>query len=134
VVNDIYANSRVRFGAAAAYIIGTTIGSSANNAINFWFNNGSDFVDDANVSALAIRYNNGVRFTNTSKYPITIGANQKAVASAQLEMISTTQGFLPPRMTTTQKNAIATPATGLQIYDNTLNRPCFYNGTTWITL
>jgi hypothetical protein len=55
-------------------------------------------------------------------------------ASAQLQVQSTTKGFLPPRMTTTQKNAIASPATGLQVYDTTLNRPCFYDGTTWITL
>ena len=55
-------------------------------------------------------------------------------ASAQLQVDSTTKGFLPPRMTTTQKNAIASPATGLQVYDTTLNRPCFYDGTTWITL
>jgi hypothetical protein len=54
--------------------------------------------------------------------------------SAQVAIDSTTKGFLPPRMTTTQKNAIASPATGLQIYDTTLNRPCFYDGTTWITL
>ena len=56
------------------------------------------------------------------------------VASSKLTIESTTQGFLPPRMTTTEKNAIATPATGLMVYDNTLNRPCFYNGTSWITL
>jgi hypothetical protein len=55
-------------------------------------------------------------------------------ASAKVQVDSTTQGFLPPRMTTTQKNAIASPATGLQVYDTTLNRPCFYDGTTWITL
>jgi hypothetical protein len=55
-------------------------------------------------------------------------------SSAILQAESTTKGFLPPRMTTTQKNAIASPATGLQIYDTTLNRPCFYDGTTWITL
>jgi hypothetical protein len=55
-------------------------------------------------------------------------------ATAVLQADSTTQGFLPPRMTTTEKNAIATPATGLQIYDNVLNRPCFYDGATWITL
>jgi len=54
--------------------------------------------------------------------------------SAILQAESTTKGFLPPRMTTTQKNAVASPATGLQIYDSTLNRPCFYNGTSWITL
>ncbi len=56
------------------------------------------------------------------------------IPSAVLAADSTTRGFLPPRMTTTQKNAIASPATGLQVFDTTLNRPCFYDGTTWITL
>jgi hypothetical protein len=37
-------------------------------------------------------------------------------------------------MTTAEKNLIATPANGLQIYDTTLARPCFFNGATWITL
>jgi hypothetical protein len=37
--------------------------------------------------------------------------------SALLAMTSTTRGFLPPRLTTTQKNAIATPAQGLHVYD-----------------
>jgi hypothetical protein len=54
--------------------------------------------------------------------------------SAVFEVQSTNKGFMPPRMTTTQKNAIATPDAGLQIYDSTLNRPCFYDGTSWITL
>jgi len=45
---------------------------------------------------------------------------------------STTAGFLPPRMTTTQKLAIATPPAGLMVYDNTLNQMSYYNGATWI--
>ncbi len=40
-----------------------------------------------------------------------------ANASAILDAQSTTQGFLPPRMTTAQRNAIATPAAGLMIYN-----------------
>jgi len=52
-------------------------------------------------------------------------------ASAQLSVDSTTRGFLPPRMTTTQKNAIATPASGLIVYDETTNKLACYNGTTW---
>jgi hypothetical protein len=56
------------------------------------------------------------------------------VDSAILNVESTTKGFLPPRLTTAEKNLIATPANGLQIYDTTLARPCFYNGATWITL
>jgi hypothetical protein len=37
-------------------------------------------------------------------------------ASAKLQVDSTTLGFLPPRMTQTQRNAIASPAIGLEIY------------------
>jgi len=56
------------------------------------------------------------------------------IASSKLTVESTTQGFLPPRMTTTQKNAIATPAEGLQVWDTTLKLMSVYNGTAWITL
>lgn len=52
-------------------------------------------------------------------------------ASAQLQVDSTTRGFLPPRMTTTQRNAIASPAAGLIVYDTTENKHYGYNGTTW---
>jgi hypothetical protein len=52
-------------------------------------------------------------------------------ASAQAQIDSTTRGFLPPRMTTTQKNAIASPAAGLVVYDSTTNKLCCYNGSTW---
>ena len=55
----------------------------------------------------------------------------QAVASALIEMSSTTMGFLPPRMTTTQKNAIASPAAGLVLYDSTTNKLQCYNGSTW---
>ena len=53
-------------------------------------------------------------------------------ASALLEMKSTTQGILIPRMTLVQRNAIASPAKGLMIYQ-TNNTPGFYyyNGTAW---
>ena len=52
-------------------------------------------------------------------------------ASAQVAIDSTTKGFLPPRMTTTEKNAIASPATGLQVYDTTLGSVSVYDGTSW---
>ena len=51
--------------------------------------------------------------------------------SVMLGVVSTTKGFLPPVMTTTQKNAIATPAAGLVVYDSTTNKLCCYNGSTW---
>lgn len=52
-------------------------------------------------------------------------------ATAIAEMDSTTLGFLPPRMTTTQRDNITTPATGLLIYNTTTNKVQFYNGSTW---
>jgi hypothetical protein len=60
------------------------------------------------------------------------GGTYTDIASARLAVNSTTQGFLPPRMTTTQKNAIASPAEGLVVYDSTLQSLSNYNGTAWI--
>lgn len=53
------------------------------------------------------------------------------VASALLELDSTTHGFLMPHMTTTERDAIPSPATGLEIVNTTNNQPEFYNGTFW---
>lgn len=61
-----------------------------------------------------------------------VGVEGLPVTSAALAVNGTTKGFLPPRMTTTQKNAIATPASGLQVYDTTLNQMSYYNGTSWV--
>ena len=60
-----------------------------------------------------------------------IPTNNDANASSVLDIRSTTQGVLFPRMTTTQKNAIASPAAGLVVYDSTMNATCEYNGTAW---
>ncbi|MGW8285742.1 MAG: hypothetical protein ACWGPR_08490 [Candidatus Deferrimicrobiaceae bacterium] len=54
-------------------------------------------------------------------------------ASAILQADSTTKGFLPPRMTTTQRDAIASPATGLQIVNTTNERPERYDGSEWVS-
>jgi hypothetical protein len=66
-----------------------------------------------------------------TSYGQSIGFYGATVASAIVEIQSTTKGFLPPRMTTTQKNAIASPAAGLVVYDSTTNKLCCYNGSTW---
>lgn len=61
-----------------------------------------------------------------------IGIGQTApVPSAQVQIDSTTKGFLPPRMTTAEINAIVMPAPGLVVYNTTIQHLCFYNNTSW---
>ncbi len=56
-----------------------------------------------------------------------------ADATAVLDVQSTTQGFLTPRMTTAQRTAIATPANGLMVFDTDLRAFYYYDltGTAW---
>lgn len=55
-------------------------------------------------------------------------------ASAILDAQSTTKGVRMPNMTTTQKNAIASPAAGLMVFDTTLAKLCVYSGSAWQTV
>jgi xylulokinase len=52
-------------------------------------------------------------------------------AAALVEMNSTSKGFLPPRMTTTQRNNISSPPEGLVIYNTSTHKLQFYNGSSW---
>lgn len=58
-----------------------------------------------------------------------IGTNTPNPSSA-LEVRSTTQGVLVPRLTTVQRLAIANPANGLLVYDTDLQCFYYYNATT----
>jgi hypothetical protein len=62
---------------------------------------------------------------------LAVGASS-ANASAILDATSTTKGFLPPRMTTTQKNAIASPANGLIVFDTDLQNICYRRDGVWV--
>lgn len=114
----------------AAYL---QVGCNGTN--QFQFNIGDHAFDST------IRYcmNNGGLITSgqimvmgMSNLNVGIGANTYPDPTAALDVNSTTRGFLPPRMTTTQKLAIASPTEGLQVYDLTLHQMSYWNGTTWI--
>jgi hypothetical protein len=119
---------------------GNTIlkGSTSNNAANaLLVTNSSD------TQILRVRNDGQVQIgtssnftvdgnTTFNRYELVVGA-LSAIPSAVLSATSTTQGFLPPRMTTTQKNAIASPAAGLVVYDTTLNKLCVFT-TAWETV
>jgi hypothetical protein len=55
-------------------------------------------------------------------------------ASAILDAQSTTKGVRFPNMTTTQKNAISSPAAGLVVFDTTLSKLAVYSGAAWQTI
>jgi trimeric autotransporter adhesin len=57
-----------------------------------------------------------------------------ANSSAMLDVKSVTKGFLIPRLTTTQRNAIVAPATGLLVFDTSLNGFYYFNGSVWVNL
>jgi hypothetical protein len=52
-------------------------------------------------------------------------------SSAALDVNSITQGFLPPRLTTTQRDAITTPVAGLTIWNMTNTQLEVYDGSYW---
>jgi hypothetical protein len=62
---------------------------------------------------------------------IGIGSTNPPHPSAALDVNSTNKGLLIPRMTTTQRVAIASPLKGLLVFDNTTSSFWFYNGTVW---
>ncbi len=63
-----------------------------------------------------------------------VGINTFAAnnASAQLQIDSTTRGFLPPRMTTAQRVAIASPANGLIVFDTDVQNLCYRRDGVWV--
>jgi hypothetical protein len=63
---------------------------------------------------------------------IGIGTSTTLSASAKVQIDSTTQGFLPPRMTNAQRTAIASPAVGLMVYcTDAVEGLYVYKSTGW---
>ena len=74
-------------------------------------------------------------FTSTIFAQVGVGTTTPET-SAMLEAKSSSKGFLPPRLTYAQRQAISSPATGLIIYCTNCGQgePQFYNGTAWVNM
>ena len=70
-------------------------------------------------------------FAPTGNVQFQNGGTYTDIPSAKVAVNSTTQGVLLPRMTTTQRNAITTPATGLMVFNTDQKRVNFYDGAAW---
>jgi hypothetical protein len=128
-----------------------------NTAGAVWFQN-YDSTDDQSFGVIALNPNGGDVVVNritsagykfdvsgtfrnaNSAYLATTAGGAVGIglvtidATAQLHMSSTTKGALLPRLTTTQINAIVSPANGLILYNTTINHMCVYYGTAWVKL
>lgn len=68
------------------------------------------------------------------KSTASVGSNTTPNSKSVLDLTSTTLGFLEPRQTTTQRDAITSPTEGLQIYNSTTHYPNYYNASAWLQL
>ncbi len=72
-----------------------------------------------------------VYYTNMNALGITDGSSISIDNGTIFQLDSTTRGFLPPRMTSTQMEAIGSPSEGLIVHATDADRPYFNNGTSW---
>lgn len=88
------------------------------------------FLEPRETGSIRLNGNNVLGLTVAGNGGVAIGALNPA-ASAILDLSSTTRGFLPPRMTTAERNAIVAPAAGLTIYNTTTEQLNTFNGANW---
>jgi len=151
-------SEKARIRSSGALCLGTTgndyaalyiAGGSFNNAISVTDGksillNGGTFKTNINTNFGVDGSDNmffsvagGSKMIIANSYGVSIGANTTPASSAILDVVSTTKGFLPPRMTATQASAISSPAKGLILYSTDTNGTFtsaglwMYNGTIW---
>lgn len=81
-------------------------------------------------SCKAIAAASGFQYVTVAN-SLAVGQSTVANAKSVFEGVSTTKGFLIPRMTTTQRDAISSPPTGLLVYNTTTAKLNQYNGSAW---
>jgi hypothetical protein len=118
----------------ATLSLGTPAAFDGSTANKFAGNANGTFIATNRTSGSASHIdcqNNGVSvFEVTDSGVGTFNASVPDV-SAQLQVDSTTKGFLMPRMTNAQRTAIVSPAEGLLVHNTTNKGTAYYDGTNW---
>lgn len=65
---------------------------------------------------------------------IAITKDNDSLGQTEVSLADASLFSLLPKLTSTGKNAISGPSAGLIVYDTTLNKLCFYNGSNWETI
>jgi len=117
----------------------TNAGSDAARYLSMYgiYFNGDAFIarTTSGMSVQTSDLNTRAQFANDGSLIIQPGSGSfSSIASAALQVNSTSKGALLPRMTTTQRDAISSPAEGIEIYNITVHNKQFYNGTVWKTV
>lgn len=114
----------------------TNLGADAYRYLNvygIWFN--GDSFQARTTGGAEFKSSNGVsgmKFSGNRNLIIQPdGGGIADINTAALQINTTTKGILLPRLTTAQRDAIASPAEGLEIYNLTTHTKNFYNGTIW---
>jgi hypothetical protein len=88
-----------------------------------------------NIAAATGRFNFYANGTAQNYFAGTVGIGTTTPdASALLDVQSTTKGVRMPNMTTAQKDAIASPALGLMVFDTTLGKLSVRTASAWETI
>lgn len=136
-------------GSDTLYSIGIGIRSTAFNTAaknitsandGYLWTNGGNLAIGTGSAARVIKFHTAGTTTANERMRIdaagSVGIGTSAPnASAIVDITSTTDGLLIPRMTSAQKNAISSPATGLMIYQT--DAPAgfyYYNSSAWTFL
>jgi hypothetical protein len=106
----------IAFGSSASFGFASNSGLGSSSSIILYGNNSTASGGTTVIKLRPGGYDVGADALVAYQNSVSIGTTNNPVASAVLDVVSTTKGFLPPRMTTTQKNAISSPAVGLIVY------------------
>ena len=80
---------------------------------------------------LQYKWQGSIKFLINAAGDVGIGTT---TPQAKLDVTSTTDGVLLPRLTHAQMYGISSPPAGLMVYNTTFNKLCVYNGTNWQSL
>jgi len=123
------------------YYAGTSTASNVNAnhnqtifiGLNTGWSSGGTALTNTTIIGHQVRTDlSNVFMLGKSTQTIMIGQGTSVGSGAILQIDSTTKGFLPPRMTLTQRLAISSPATGLVVYQTDTTEGLYqYTSTGW---
>ena len=130
---DVNGTTRIKGAGSTNSTVALNVQNSAGTELLKIFDGGQIYIPQPASTSL---YLDTIAGYNTDRISISRLVTGTGVSgmniSAQLEIQSTTKGFLPPRMTNAQRTAISTPAVGLMVYCTDATEGLYiYKSTGW---